>query len=107
VENSAFNYEFPPFSYTIIRFDNGITTGTVPVKNTTEGANISRQGDNFKLTYPLGVTSFSLYNTDGKYLCERSLDAAGDYLIPANQLSSGVYILKLNGANEMTLKLLK
>jgi alpha-L-arabinofuranosidase len=107
VENSAFNYEFPPFSYTIIRFDNGITTGTLPVKSTADSANISRQGDNFKLTYPSGVTSFSLYNMDGKYLCERPLDTAGDYLIPANQLSNGVYILKLNGENEMTLKLLK
>ncbi|MDR1436843.1 MAG: DUF1080 domain-containing protein [Candidatus Symbiothrix sp.] len=107
VENGTFSYEFPPFSYTVIRFENGLTTGIAPAQSTEDKANVTRQGDDFNLTYPSGVTSFSLYRMDGKYLCEHSLDAAGNYRIPANHLDRGVYILKLNGKNETALKLLK
>jgi hypothetical protein len=88
-------------------FAGGTTTGVSPLKNTGETANITYLGDSFKLTYPLGITSFSLYNSDGKYLCAHSLDTGGSYLIPANSLDRGVYLLKLNGEKEMTLKLLK
>jgi alpha-L-arabinofuranosidase len=107
VKNSAFNYVFPPFSYTVIRFTNGTTTGISPVKNTAEAANIIRQGDCFSLTYPSGITSFSIYNLAGKYLSKHSLDDTGNCPIPAGHLNKGIYILKLNGEKETALKLLK
>jgi len=71
-----------------------------------ENVNVSRQGDDFQLTYPANATSVSIYNITGQMIAEYSLDASGTYTIPASSLAKGIYIFRLNGINA-TVKVIK
>jgi alpha-L-arabinofuranosidase len=105
IESDEFDYVFTPYSYTIIRLTDGKTTGMLV--NKTKGTNAVRQGDDFLLTYPSNVTSASIYNLAGQHIDEYSLNSGGICLLPAGNLSKGVYILKFNGEKTDAVKLLK
>jgi hypothetical protein len=82
-----------------------LPTGISFVK-TIESAKVSRQGDNFQLSYPASATSVSVYNIAGQRVGEYKLNASGTYTLPAANLANGVYVLKFNGANT-TVKIVK
>jgi hypothetical protein len=73
---------------------------------TAESAKVSRQGDDFLLSYPASATSVSVYNVTGQRMGEYKLNASGTYTLPAANLANGVYVLKFNGANT-TVKIVK
>ncbi|MDR3059713.1 MAG: T9SS type A sorting domain-containing protein, partial [Prevotella sp.] len=79
-------------------------TGISAVK--TESATVSRQGDNFVLSYPASATSVAVYNVAGQKVADYQLNANGTYTLPAANWAQGVYILKFNGSNT-TVKVIK
>jgi hypothetical protein len=69
-------------------------------------AQAARQGDNFLLSYPAGVSSVSVYNVAGQKVAEYKLNASGTYTMQTANLANGVYVLKFNGSNTVV-KILK
>lgn len=66
-----------------------------------------RQGENFLLSYPKGVNVVSVYNLAGQCIGEYQLNESGQYILPAQDLTNGVYILKFKGNKNINVKILK
>ncbi|MDR1880259.1 MAG: T9SS type A sorting domain-containing protein [Tannerellaceae bacterium] len=66
-----------------------------------------RQGDAFWLSYPKGTTSVAVYTIAGQKVSEHTLNASGTHVLPAANLSKGVYILKFSGKTTETVKVVK
>ncbi|MDR1811161.1 MAG: hypothetical protein LBR34_12315 [Prevotella sp.] len=60
----------------------------------------ARLGDDFKLSYPAGVSAVSVYSISGQLVAAYPLPANGSFILPAARLAKGVYTLKFNGVNQ-------
>ena len=79
----------------------GITSNSVEVTKAV------RNGDGFTLTYPNGVSSVQVINVAGQVVATYNLSANGTFEMPAANMASGLYMLKFNGENAQTIKIMK
>lgn len=81
---------------TVTRFEN----------SDAESIKITRQGDNFSLSYPLSVNTITLYNVSGQQIFSHKMNGSGNFDLPLINLKKGIYFLKVDGVSE-TIKILK
>lgn len=79
----------------------GITSNSVEVTKAV------RNGEGFTLTYPNGVSSVQVINVAGQVVATYNLSANGTFDMPAANMASGLYMLKFNGENAQTIKIMK
>ncbi|MDR0232598.1 MAG: T9SS type A sorting domain-containing protein [Dysgonamonadaceae bacterium] len=89
-------------SIPVIQGDGGLGISSSKVEPTS----VSRSGNDFILKYPATATSVEVYNIAGQKVGDHKLNASGTYTLSAAGLANGVYILKINGSNEVV-KILK
>lgn len=66
-----------------------------------------RNGENFDLTYPAGITSVTVLNAAGQTVATYELPQEGQFTLPAANLVKGLYILNFNGERTAGVKIMK
>lgn len=104
-------------AYVTFHTYSGISNTVHVVQGDGEGTNMSisnednisviYQNNNFELSYPKELTSVSVLNASGQIVANYKLPANGNFTIPANNLLKGLYILKFNGSQTATVKIVK
>lgn len=85
---------------------NGGTSG-IDANETEAGVKAVRQGDDFMLSYPQGLTAVTVYAVSGVRIASYPLSANGQFTLPAAELPKGVYILEFSGNQRKSIKILK
>lgn len=89
-------------SFTIIQGD-----ATDVDKITAEGIRVNRNGEYIELTYPQSVNSVAVINAAGQMIRDYILPSTGSFSLPTATLNKGLYILKFNGSQTATVKIVK
>jgi alpha-L-arabinofuranosidase len=94
LENNTFTYNFPPYSYTIIRI---VKNGTDVCKPDNDIISVfgSKGGIKVNCNNPLLNAKVDIFSLLGKKLCNKSLTKNNDFFA----LSSGAYIIKITDSN--------
>jgi hypothetical protein len=90
LENASFTYNFPAYSYTIIRImKNGTSVNSANDERITVSG--SKGGVKINCNNPLLNAKVDIFSLLGKNLCNKLLTKNNDFLA----LSSGAYIIKI------------
>ncbi|GHT53887.1 hypothetical protein FACS189451_06560 [Bacteroidia bacterium] len=81
-------------------------TGIDPV-SPAKNVKVVNQGDRFVLTHPAGNGSVTIYSVTGQKVAEYALNPNGTTSIPAANWAKGVYVLKVAGKTNETVKVIK
>ena len=103
VTDSEFAHDFPPYSYTIIHIKKNTTDID---KLNMKKIIVSRQSDNFVLTYPESIKNILLYDISGRQLADVT---ANPYTctFPTGGMADGCYIFQFSGEENRFVKVIK
>jgi len=80
-----------------------VTRDDVSIDNVrTEAVKVFRNDNNYVIEYPADAKTMTVYNVAGQRIGNYNLNSTGTFILPASDLTSGVYLLRFNEINITT-----
>ncbi|MDR1653710.1 MAG: T9SS type A sorting domain-containing protein [Prevotellaceae bacterium] len=106
VEGRSVNIEFGTWgARTNVLLNQGNVSGVNDIR--TQLSRVVNTPTEIQVTYPADFNRIALYSATGQRIGEYALPASGQFKIPAQNLTKGVYVLRLDGTKSETVKIVR